>query len=231
MTDTTESTAAVGTSGEDRRDQGGGNVVFTLDGRQIVACRGEIVWRVAQRHGIGIPRACLSLAPDFQPDGNCRLCLVEVDGYRTLQPSCRLKAVDGLVVRTDSERVVGIRCIVMELLLAEAYVAAESECGHTATAMGVSVSRFPHAAAKTAPDASHPGIAVDLAKCIHCTRCVQACRDVEVNNVIGIEGRGRAARVVFDFDDPMGWSTCVSCGSCAQTCPTGAIVFKACADG
>lgn len=203
------------------------SIAFTLDRQRLTARPGETIWLAAQRHGISILHACLSLAPDFQPDGNCRLCLVEVEGYRTLQPSCRMKASEGLVVFTDSKRAVQARRIVMELLLSDAAIDAGSECGRVAAAMGVTASRFSRSATHRVCDDSHPGIAVDLARCIRCMRCIQACREVEVNNVIGMAGRGPTVRVVFDFDDPMGRSTCVSCGSCAQACPTGAIAFKA----
>jgi formate dehydrogenase major subunit len=105
----------------------------------------------------------------------------------------------------------------MELLLADAAIDPQSECGRVASAMGLAASRFLRSDAHTSRDNSHPGIAIDLSKCIHCMRCVQACREVEVNNVIGMAGRSRAMHVVFDFGDPMGRSTCVSCGSCAQS--------------
>jgi formate dehydrogenase major subunit len=176
---------------------------------------------------VTIPYGCLSSAPDFRPEGNCRLCVVEVEGYRTLQPSCLIRVSEGLVVRTDGERVVRAQWTVMELLLSEATIDPLSECGRVASAMELAGSRFPLADTHPPRDESHLGIAVDLSKCIHCMRCVQACRDVEVNGVIGMAGRGRTMHVVFDLDDPMGQSTCVSCGSCAQTCPTGAIAFKA----
>ena len=205
-------------------------IAFTLDGRRVRARRDETIWHAARRHGVTIPHGCLSSAPDFRPEGNCRLCVVEVEGYRTLQPSCLMKVSEGLVVRTDSERAVQARRIVMELLLADAAIDPLSECGRVASAMGLTGSRFPSSDTHPPRDESHLGIAVDLSKCIHCMRCVQACREVEVNNVIGMAGRGRTMHVVFDFDDPMGQSTCVSCGSCAQTCPTGAIAFKAPSD-
>lgn len=202
-------------------------ITFTLDGRRVQGWRDETIWHVARRDGVTIPHGCLSSAPDFHPEGNCRLCVVEVEGYRTLQPSCLMKVSEGLVVRTDSVRAVQARRTVMELLLADAAIEPQSECGRVASAMGPTGSRFPSSDTHPSRDESHLGIAVDISKCIHCMRCVQACREIEVNNVIGMAGRGRTMHVVFDFDDPMGQSTCVSCGSCAQACPTGAIAFKA----
>jgi len=209
------------------KKQDKGWIAFTLDDRRVRARRDEIIWHAARRHGVTIPHGCLSSAPDFRPEGNCRLCVVEVEGYRTLQPSCLMKASEGLVIRTDSERAVHARRMVMEMLLADAAINPLSECGRVASAMGLAGSRFLPSDTHPSRDESHLGIGVDLAKCIHCMRCVRACREVEVNGVIGMAGRGRTMHVVFDFGDPMGSSTCVSCGSCAQTCPTGAIVFKA----
>lgn len=205
-------------------------IAFTLDGREVRAWRDETIWHAARRHGVTIPHGCLALAPDFRPEGNCRLCVVEVEGYRTLQPSCLMKLSEGLVVRSDSERAVQARRIVMELLLTDAAIDPLSACGRVASAMRVTGTRFLSSNTHPPRDESHLGIAVDLSKCIHCMRCVQACREVEVNNVIGMAGRGQAMHVVFDFGDPMGQSTCVSCGSCAQACPTGAIAFKAPSD-
>ena len=187
-------------SDEQERD----SIAFTLDGRQVRVRRDETIWHAARRHGVTIPQGCLSSAPDFRPEGNCRLCVVEVEGYRTLQPSCLMKVSEGLVIRTDSERAVHARRLVMELLLADAAIEPLSECGRVASTMGLTGSRFLSSDTHPPRDESHLGIAVDLSKCIHCMRCVQACREIEVNNVIGMAGRGRTMHVVFDFDDPMG---------------------------
>src|SRR5207247_8878388 len=89
--------------------------------------------------------------------------------------------------------------------------------------LGVSDSRFP-GHAPPAPDRSHPAMAVQLDACIQCNLCVRACREVQVNDVIGMAARGYHERIVFDFDDPMGNSTCVACGECVQACPTGALM-------
>ena len=90
--------------------------------------------------------------------------------------------------------------------------------------MGIDVGRFPEREKMPAPDRSHPAMAVNLDACIQCNLCVRACREVQVNDVIGMAGRGHGEKIVFDFDDPMGQSTCVACGECVQACPTGALM-------
>ena len=139
-------------SDEQERD----SIAFTLDGRQVRVRRDETIWHAARRHGVTIPHGCLSSAPDFRPEGNCRLCVVEVEGYRTLQPSCLMKVSEGLVIRTDSERAVHARRIVMELLLADAAIEPLSECGRVASAMGLTGSRFPSVGYASAPRRESP---------------------------------------------------------------------------
>jgi len=201
-------------------------IPFTLDGRPVAARPGETIWQVARRHGTEIPHLCLSNEPDFHPDGNCRLCVVEIVGRRTLAPSCTTKPQAGMQVVTGSGRAANARRTVMELLLAEAEVRADSECARHGREMGVTTTRYPLSPRSGTVDRSHPGIDVDLDACIHCLRCVQACRELTIQEVIGMSGRDGASRIVFDLDDPMGASTCVSCGACAQTCPTGALTFR-----
>lgn len=201
-------------------------ILFILDDRRVIAQAGETVWQVARRYGQELPHLCLSNEPDFRPDGNCRVCMVEVEGLRPLAPSCATYPIPGMRVMTNSSRARHARRLVMELLITEAAIHSKSECARWAQELGVTESRFPQSEILPVPDESHPGIGVNLAACIRCMRCIQACDEVELYDVIGMSGRGQHSRIVFDLDDPMGQSTCVSCGSCAQTCPTGALMFR-----
>ena len=196
---------------------------FTLNGQPVRARSGETIWSVAQRHGIEIPHLCHK--DGLSPAGNCRACMVEVDGERVLAPSCCRAPTPGMVVRSDSERAVAAQKMVVELLqsdLPETPYTRHNEVDDWAMKLGVGRPRFP-SREQPAPDASHPAIAVNLDACIQCTRCLRACRDEQVNDVIGLAGRGAHARIVFDMDDAMGASTCVGCGECVQACPTGAL--------
>ena len=203
-----------------------GAVRFALDGRAVAAAPGETLWQAADRLGVVVPRLCHTPQRGYRPDGNCRACMVEIEGERALAASCIRKPAEGMVVRTDTARARATRALVMELLLADQPARPRdpgSELRRQAEAMGVTGSRFP-ARAPPAADLSHPAMAVNLDACIHCTRCVRACREVQVNDVIGMAGRGARARIVFDMADPMGESSCVACGECVQACPTGALL-------
>ncbi|MFN3611240.1 molybdopterin-dependent oxidoreductase [Tepidimonas sp.] len=203
-------------------------IEFTLDGRAVAARPGETLWDVARRVGVELPHLCHR--PGLPPAGNCRACVVEVAGERTLAASCCRAPQPGMQVRTDSERAVRARRTVLELLLADAPGSAalklDSELAHWAQRCGAAAGRWPARGAvqaHAAPDASHPAFTVRLDACIQCTRCVRACRDVQGNDVLGVAGRGGHARIVFDQGDRVAESTCVACGECVQACPTGAL--------
>jgi formate dehydrogenase major subunit len=199
-------------------------VMFTLDGNEVGAREGESILEAAGRHGVAIPHLCHR--PGMRPDGNCRACVVEIDGERVLAPSCCRVPTAGMVVRATGARARAAQRTVLELLLAEAPEAAQrpdSELLGWARTLGVEGTRYA-SRPSVAEDLSHPAMAVALDACIQCGRCVRACREEQANDVIGYAWRGDAARIVFDQDDPMGASTCVGCGECVQACPTGALL-------
>jgi formate dehydrogenase major subunit len=203
-------------------------IVFTLDGREVEARPGETIWQVAKREGTTIPHLCWKDAPGYRADGNCRACVVEVEGERVLAASCIRQPAKGMKVNTQTDRAKAARHMVFELLYADQPKVEDAHDSQSAflawaKAMDVEVSRFPSSDSPK-PDLSHPAMAVNLDACIHCNLCVRACREVQVNDVIGMAWRGAEAKIVFDFDDPMGQSTCVACGECVQACPTGALM-------
>jgi formate dehydrogenase major subunit len=204
------------------------SIRFTLDGKDVEAGPEETIWQVARRCGTDIPHLCYSPEPGYRADGNCRACMVEIEGERVLAASCLRKPTEGMKVHSGNERASSAQRMVMELLLADqpARRVAHDRDSHLwrwADRLGVSESRFP-GGESPAPDASHPAMRVALDACINCNLCVRACREVQVNDVIGMAYRGHKAKIVFDQDDPMGASTCVACGECVQACPTGALM-------
>lgn len=206
-------------------------ISFELNGERVEAAHGETIWQVAQRLGTAIPHLCYSPEPDYRADGNCRACMVEIEGERVLAASCMRKPTVGMKVHTGTERAEKARKMVMELLVADQPARATSHDPTSkfwswAERTGVTESRFP-AVERWNSDVSHTAMSVNLDACIQCGLCVRACREVQVNDVIGMAYRSAGAKIVFDFDDPMGQSSCVACGECVQACPTGALMPSA----
>ncbi len=218
---------------------------IVLDDQEVTAYPGETLWQVAKRAGESIPHLCFKDAPGYRADGNCRACMVEVEGERVLAASCIREAKPGMVVHSaHSPRATQARETVLELLMADQPSRAQSPdrsshfwevADQLAVDEAAVKSWLPprrkaavnHAAAApkvSQPDTSHPAMHVNLDACITCNLCVRACREVQSNDVIGMAQRGAAATVVFDFADSMGQSTCVGCGECVQACPTGALM-------
>src|SRR5471030_2139791 len=199
-------------------------VEFKLNGKTVVGRADETIIQTAKHYGIEIPHLCYK--EGMRPDGNCRACVVEIKGERTLAPSCCRVPNDGMDVTTDSARAVASQKMVLELLLSdmsEQSYSPNSELDQWVRKLKVVKPRFAPRA-QPAMDVSHPAIAVNLDSCIQCTRCVRACREEQVNDVIGYAFRGEHSRIVFDLDDAMGNSSCVACGECVQACPTGALM-------
>jgi len=211
-------------------------VSFNLDGKTVSASPQESIWDVAKREGTRIPHLCHLDAPGYRPDGNCRACMVDIEGERTLAASCIRRPSEGMVVRTDTERAKKSREMVFELLASDMRPRTEtpddqSDFWAWAETMGIEgssrfASKFEHGRVDRGFDVTNPAIAVNLDACITCGACVRACREVQVNDVIGMAGRGSDTMPVFDIADPMGESTCVTCGECVQACPTGALFEK-----
>jgi len=211
-------------------------ILLELDGKPVEAAPDETIWQVAQRHGTKIPHLCWYPAPGYRADGNCRACMVEIEGERVLAASCQRKVAAGMKVKTASERAKTSRQMVFELLMADqperggSHDPASKFWGWV-DAMGIGTTRRFPGGERPATDVTHAAIAVNLDACINCGLCVRACREVQMNDVIGMAYRGHGAKVVFDFDNGMGHSTCVACGECVQVCPTGALMEKSLLDG
>jgi formate dehydrogenase major subunit len=221
-------------------------IEFKLDAQTIHAFEGETILKAAKRHGVDIPHLCYK--DGMRADGNCRACVVEIKGERTLAPSCCRSATEGMEVQAQSERAVKSQKMVLEMLLsdmpdvgykwndasasgAEVHsnnIGQHGELSLWAEHLNVSVRPELKALRREQPksDMSHPAMAVNLDACIQCNRCVRACREEQVNDVIGYAMRGSHSEIVFDLHDPMGDSTCVACGECVQACPTGALMPK-----
>ncbi|MFQ5927381.1 MAG: 2Fe-2S iron-sulfur cluster-binding protein, partial [Terriglobia bacterium] len=178
---------------------------FVLDGQEVEAESGETIWQVARRQGALIPHLCYADEPGYRADGNCRVCMVEVEGERVLAASCIRRPAAGMKVITNSERAKAARRMVMELFMADQ---PKREVAHDpdsclwqwANRMDINDSRFPGRELPE-PDSSHTAMRVQLDACIHCNLCVRACREVQVNDVIGMAYRGAGSKIVFDFDD------------------------------
>jgi predicted molibdopterin-dependent oxidoreductase YjgC len=228
-------------------------VSLTVDGKKIVMPDGATVKDAAEALGVAIPTLCW--AANLTPVNVCRVCVVELEGARTLIPSCARKAEDGMVIHTDSERVRTSRKLVLELLASSVDTSTAPDLRNYAERYGADPGRFgppaPAAALgeRDARAAGHHHVVDgaetvhqprkvdnelfirDYAKCITCYKCVEACgTDAQNTFAIAIAGRGFDARVSTEFDTPLPDSACVYCGNCINVCPTGALMFKSEAD-
>ncbi|MCY4086618.1 MAG: formate dehydrogenase subunit alpha [Actinomycetia bacterium] len=207
-------------------------VTLTIDGREIEAVEGATIYEAASSAGIDIPVLCHD--PRYDPVGVCRVCVVDI-GQRVLAAACVRTVEDGMEVCTDSLRLETQRRTLVELLMADApapetdpkeSTTADNELLALARRYGVDTEITLPPGHGRPHDSSSPVIDVHHGACILCDRCVRACDDIQGNDVIGRTGKGDGARIAFDLDDPMGESTCVSCGECVAACPTGALANK-----
>jgi len=207
-------------------------VNITIDGKEIQVPEGTTVLRAAESAEIHIPTLCDH--PALTPFGGCRLCLVDVEGARTLQTSCTLPVRDGMVVTTDNDRIREARKFVLTLLFSERNhfcpycQVSGGDCELQNAAYEMDMTHWPlQPNWKTFDvDASHEYFILEQSRCILCRRCVRACAEMSGNFTLGVEERGAESTIIADLGVPLGESTCISCGSCVQVCPTGALIDK-----
>ncbi len=204
---------------------------FTLNNQNITALTNETILQAAQRHHIQIPNLCYK--EGYRPDGNCRSCMVEIDGERVLNPSCCRQPTKGMVVYSNNKRALTSQKMVLELLISDMpEQSIQSKYQHDSRLqkwceqLGVYHTKLPKRHTPVVADTSHCAIAVNLDSCIQCNLCIRACREEQCNDVIGMANNGRHTKIVFDLEVDLSLSTCVSCGECVQACPTGALTSK-----
>jgi formate dehydrogenase major subunit len=204
---------------------------ITLDGKTFAFRQGQTVLEVARENGFHIPSLCYHRKTG--QCASCRVCVVEVEKMRGLQASCALPASDGMVVKTNSPQITEARKIVVDLMLVNGQHNCMScerngscELQDAAYDLGIETPSYIANDDIEPIDDSAEMVVLDRRKCIKCGRCIAACSNVVVNEVLQWGKRGSNARIICDDDLPMGKSSCVQCGECSQMCPVGAIIDK-----
>lgn len=207
-------------------------VKLTIDNKEIEVPEGTTVLEAAKSAGVHIPTLCYH--PALTPYGGCRLCLVEVQGARTLQPSCTLPVNNGMVVTTESDQIRDARKFVLNMIFSErnhlcpycVVSGGDCELQNSAYSVGMTHWAFQPNWEPFAVDASHPYIIMEQDRCILCHRCIRACGELVGNYTLGVQERGSKSRVIADLGIPLGESSCISCGVCVQICPTGSLIDR-----
>ncbi len=205
---------------------------FTIDGKPYSATEDETILDVARENGVEIPTLCH--LEGILPTGQCRLCMVEIQGSGRLVPACATKPEEGMEIVTDNPRLRNYRKMIVELLFSErnhicAVCVSNGHCELQSVAqkLGVNHVRFAYLHPRFMLDGSHPKYEVDHNRCILCGRCVRVCEEIEGAHTRDLRNRGIRTMVITDFDTPWGESpTCTGCGKCVQVCPTGALAEK-----
>jgi predicted molibdopterin-dependent oxidoreductase YjgC len=223
-------------------------VHLTIDGHEITVSEGATLLDATRAAGIDTPTLCF--LESLTPVNVCRICVVELEGSRTLVPACSRKAEDGMIVRTNSERVCLSRRLILEFLASSVDVSTSPQIQAYLERYDAHPERFgPPQAPSTLRDAARPGIHAstdgsqaavvaqpakldndlyvrDYSKCILCYKCVEACgADAQNTFAISVAGRGFDARISTEYAVPLPESACVYCGNCIGVCPTGALMF------
>ncbi|MCC6299092.1 MAG: (2Fe-2S)-binding protein [Anaerolineales bacterium] len=202
------------------------SITLTIDGREVAAEQGKTLLDVARETGADVPTICYHEATTA--NGLCRMCVVEVEGMRLLQPACVVQAAAGMKVRTRSEKVVRARKTILEMLESTMDLSEAAEIQTMMKDYGADASRFPDALRRESDvKDDNPMYVRDYSKCLLCWRCVQVCaEDAQFTYAINFEGRGFETQIGTFFDKTIPETTCVLCGQCVGVCPTGALKPK-----
>lgn len=204
---------------------------ITINDKTLEVRPGQTVFQAARQNGIYIPTLCYH--DKVGVAGKCRVCVVEIEGMRGLQTSCSVLIKEGMVVKTKTKAVQEAQKLVVDLLLSNGthdclscLKSGNCELQAAAYYLGIERPTIRYSEPASNCDDSSAFIYVDRNKCISCGRCVSACQNNVINDVINFGYRGHGTEIVFDDDKPMGKSTCVQCGECVQMCPVGALTEK-----
>lgn len=202
-------------------------VTISMNGQEVSAPSGSTILQAAKLAGIDIPTLCHHQA--LVPVGACRICLVEVAGQRSLQTACTFPINSGMQVQTESPRVVSARKLVLDLLFSErnhycmyCEMSGDCELQNLGYRYGIDHWVYPAYTKPFPVDATHKYILMEHNRCVLCWRCMRACGELVANHTLGLRQRGAETMIHADMNLPFGESSCVSCGTCRQVCPTGA---------
>ena len=201
-------------------------ISFVMDGKEITAEEGKILLEAARENGIDIPSICFHEATTA--NALCRICVVEVEGQRLLQPACIIRAANQMKVQTRSERVVRARRTILEMLASTMDLSESPEIQKMMQEYGADANRFPDAERRESEiKDDNPMYIRDYSKCLLCWRCVQVCADdAQYTFAINFSGRGFETQIGTFYDKTIPETSCVLCGQCVAVCPTGALKPK-----
>lgn len=201
-------------------------LTLVIDGQEVTAEQGKTLLEVAREMGKDIPTICFHEATTA--NALCRICVVEVEGQRALQPACVVKAGAGMKVQTRSEKVIRARRTILEMLQSTMDLSEAPEIQQMMVEYGADANRFPDAQRRESEVIDdNPMYVRDYSKCLLCWRCVQVCADdAQYTFAINFDGRGFDTQIGTFFDKAIPETSCVLCGQCVGVCPTGALKPK-----